>query len=405
MAINENEEGHNVFDPSKRIRAALGPEFTSNLQAEAANRLAAAMASTGVIRSPGELTLNEEENNMNFKGMIGKITHTNPRDPNNAEQDVVYANERAAQSMIEPNPMEKLQPEERAKVRGQALINSEKIVNDMFEKKPLIEKLVRSTTGFGIHDTAADNATHAIAVGVRNIAAAATTDAVETTFRMKDLKKSAIATGVSSAIDLAVTTWASGNGSRINKIFDPDVITSTEAANISKTIAKEKLKYGAQHALAAIIAPAILKGGIDKVFSSKIEKNNTAKVLTSFGALSEAGKLTLSIVRKISEKKNAKKAAENSISVSDSLNTPVEAYNDVAKLAINRIINETMDDTILGTVAGSLIGYRSVEYIETPNQDVETANKINEYLASVEQKKSDESAKTTAKPSSTKKSA
>ena len=105
------------------------------------------------------------------------------------------------------------------------------------------------------------------------------------------------------------------------------------------------------------------------------------------------------------EKKNAKKAAENSISVSDSLNTPVEAYNDVAKLAINRIINETMDDTILGTVAGSLIGYRSVEYIETPNQDVETANKINEYLASVEQKKSDESAKTTAKPSSVKKSA
>ena len=45
MAINENNEGRMVFDPSKRIRVALGEEFTTDLQADATRRLAAAMAS------------------------------------------------------------------------------------------------------------------------------------------------------------------------------------------------------------------------------------------------------------------------------------------------------------------------------------------------------------------------
>ena len=160
------------------------------------------------------------------------------------------------------------------------------------------------------------------------------------------------------------------------------MITSTEAQNISKTIAKEKVKYGIQHAVAAVVAPAVVKYGINKCVGDKIENNKVAQVLTSFGALSEVGKVTLNLVRRAKEAKASKEAAEN-VSITASLDTPVTEYNNIAKHAINRIINESVDDTVFGTVLGSIIGYKSVEYVSDPVQNT-TANKISEYMNSVE---------------------
>ena len=371
MAINENNEGRMVFDPSKRIRVALGEEFTTDLQADATRRLAAAMASASVIRSPGELEIDPQEENMKrLRDIHSKITHTNPIKPNPVQNEVPV------------NHMENMEPEERAKTRSVAFMDSERECSKLIEKKSFVENVVRKTTGFGIHDSATENVAHAIALGLKNFASCASADAIETTFRMKNDKNVGIAVGVSAGVDAIVTSWTAGNGARISKIFDPDVITSTEAQNISKTIAKEKVKYGIQHAVAAVVAPAVVKYGINKCVGEKIENNKVAQVLTSFGALSEVGKVTLNLVRRAKEAKASKEAAEN-VSITDSLDTPVTEYNNIAKHAINRIINESVDDTVFGTVLGSIIGYKSVEYVSDPVQNT-TANKISEYMNSVE---------------------
>lgn len=389
MAINENHEGRIVFDPSKRIRAALGEEFSTDLQADATRRLAAAMASASVIRSPGELEIDPQEENMKrLRDIHSTITHTNPIKPNPVQNEAPV------------NRMETMEPEERAKTRSVAFMESERECSKLIEKKSFAENLVRKTTGFGIHDSATENVAHAIALGLKNFASCASADAIETTFRMKNDKNVGIAVGVSAGIDAIVTSWTAGNGARISKIFDPDVITSTEAQNISKTIAKEKMKYGIQHAVAAVVAPAVVKYGIDKAVGDKIENNKIAQVLTSFGALSEVGKVTLNLVRRAKEAKASKEAAEN-VSITDSLDTPVNEYNNIAKHAINRIINESVDDTVFGTVLGSVIGYKSVEYVSDPVQNT-TANKISEYMNSVEKA---EEPKVKPAASSTKKSA
>lgn len=371
MAINENNEGRIVFDPSKRIRAALGEEFSTDLQADATRRLAAAMASASVIRSPGELEIDPQEENMKrLRDIHSTITHTNPIKPNPVQTEAPV------------NHMETMEPEERAKTRSVAFMESERECSKLVEKKSFVENIVRKTTGFGIHDSATENVAHAIALGLKNFASCASADAIETTFRMKNDKNVGIAVGVSAGVDAIVTSWTAGNGARISKIFNPDVITSTEAQNISKTIAKEKVKYGIQHAVAAVVAPAAVKYGLNKCVGDKIENNKVAQILTSFGALSEVGKVTLNLVRRANEAKASKAAAEN-VSITDSLDTPVSEYNNIAKHAINRIINETVDDTVFGTVLGSIIGYRSVEYVSEPVQNT-TANKISEYMNSVE---------------------
>lgn len=389
MAINENNEGRIVFDPSKRIRAALGEEFSTDLQADATRRLAAAMASASVIRSPGELEIDPQEENMKrLRDIHSTITHTNPIKPNPVQNEAPV------------NRMETMEPEERAKTRSVAFMESERECSKLIEKKSFAENIIRKTTGFGIHDSATENVAHAIALGLKNFASCASADAIETTFRMKNDKNVGIAVGVSAGVDAIVTSWTAGNGARISKIFDPDVITSTEAQNISKTIAKEKMKYGIQHAVAAVVAPAVVKYGIDKAVGDKIENNKIAQVLTSFGALSEVGKVTLNLVRRAKEAKASKEAAEN-VSITDSLDTPVNEYNNIAKHAINRIINESVDDTVFGTVLGSVIGYKSVEYVSDPVQNT-TANKISEYMNSVEKT---EEPKVKPAASSTKKSA
>ena len=116
MAINENNEGRIVFDPSKRIRAALGEEFSTDLQADATRRLAAAMASASVIRSPGELEIDPQEENMKrLRNIHSTITHTNPIKPNPVQTEAPVVNH-----------METMEPEERAKTRSVAFMESER---------------------------------------------------------------------------------------------------------------------------------------------------------------------------------------------------------------------------------------------------------------------------------------
>ena len=43
MSINENENGKNEFDPTKKVRAVLGNDFVDEVEAEALAKLSCAL--------------------------------------------------------------------------------------------------------------------------------------------------------------------------------------------------------------------------------------------------------------------------------------------------------------------------------------------------------------------------
>ena len=341
MAAINSQDGKNVFDPSRRIRAALGEEYAENVNSEAIERLSQAIASNGIRKRDDYIEeTREEENDMRLRDIIkNRTTHTRT-----CEDTVI--NEK--------------NPEKIVKARQEAIIASQEKLNSMiYEKKSFIENAVRFTTGLGVKDSSDKNIAQVVSSAFRNVSAMATNDAMETTFRLKNDKYLGISLGVTSVVDFGCNALFSGNKTRVNALFDTNALTSEEVSNINKTIAKERIKYGAQHTLASVVLPSALKYGIDKATDGKID-NKIFDAVTSFGVLSEIGKVSLNLIRRANEKKMIAKAGADKYTVSSDKSVPVKGYNDVAKIAINHIINETIDDTIGSSFAGSLIGYKSV---------------------------------------------
>ena len=63
MAINE-QNGRNVFDPSKRIRGKLGNDFIQEAENDAFDKLKLVASASG-MRSTSENNSNENEENVN----------------------------------------------------------------------------------------------------------------------------------------------------------------------------------------------------------------------------------------------------------------------------------------------------------------------------------------------------
>lgn len=352
MAINDTK----TFDPSKRIRAAFGEEEAEQLELDAVNRLAEAMASNGMRRSQTQL----EEDNMGFiDNLVKNITHTNPIKPKTEEIVDVFAG---------------MDEEEIAKVQLSSVSNTKDQFMSMLEKKPFVENAVRTLTGFGTKDSKASNVEQLARVGVKNISNLITTDMVETALRGAQNKTKLALCACAAAADFGTQTVMSGNKHRLTELFNPKTITLDEAAAIDKAILKEKVKYGLQHTAASVVAPAVAKFAIDKALGDKVRENKVVDVATSFGVLSTIGKVSLSIGRRIAEKKSLTEVVGK-----DYINegtTPKEAYTKVAKLAINRMINETMDDTLLSTALGTYIGLNSWDFSDEPQENATTSSII-----------------------------
>lgn len=345
MAIN-TVNGKNAFDPSKRIRAAIGEEFAENVKVEAIERLSQAMASNGIRKRDDYIEEDrEEENDMRLRDILrNKTTHTNGVNSSASATDIRSA-------------------EERLDTRRMALEETQNKLNEMLSKKKFVESSVKAISGFGIKATREENLTNLVNTSMRNISAVAVNDAMETTFRLNDPKYIGISAAISTGVDFATNTIFSGNKTSVNKIFNPDSLTATESKNVEKVIMTERFKYGAEHALATVVLPSAVKFGINKVTSNeRFRDNKVINVLSSFGLLSEVGKISLNMIRRAAEKKSIAEISKAQYVVSSDETLSVSAYKDVAKLAINHTINETIDDTLIGSAVGSYVGFKSVVF-------------------------------------------
>lgn len=356
MSVNTSKEGKNIFDPSKRIRAAVGEEYAANIESEAIERLSQAMASNGIRRRDDYIEEKEEENSdmTRIRDLVkNHCTHTNGI--KSTAEEASYTS-----------------PEERTSIRTEAFNESQKALNKMLEKKPFIENAVRFTTGFGIKDSKEENINKLITNSVKNASAFVINDAIDTTFKLGNMKNAGIAVSVSAGLDFVTNMLCSGNSKRINKMFDPNVITATEAANINKIINKEKIKYGLEHTVASVVAPSLVKMGLNAALGDTAKNNKIVEYATSFGVLSEIGKTSLYGIRKAIEKKAIAKASENAYVISADDEVAIKGYNDIAKLAVNHIINESIADTLVGSIAGTYIGISSVVTKEPPVENATT---------------------------------
>jgi hypothetical protein len=347
MAIN-TINGRTVFDPSKRIKAALGEEYAENVKQEAIERLSQAMASNGIRKRDEYIEENAEENNdMRLRDILRKnTTHTNP-------------SQQTIEAMASTNPDEIL------KIRQNTVVESQNALNAMIYNNSNVNKVIKSVTGFGTDCNKSENARQLINSSLRNISAWVVNDAMETTFRLNNSKYIGISTVIGASVDFCANAGWAGNTTRVKNLFDPKCITQAELNDINKTISKEKIKYGLEHAAASVVIPSAVKFGLNKIVGKKFENNKIFNVATSFGLLSEIGKVSLNLIRRSTEKKAIQNAASKSYNISSEYDVPVKAYSDVAKIAINHTINECMDDTLIASTFGSIVGFNSV-VIETP---------------------------------------
>lgn len=391
MAIN-SINGKNVFDPSRRIKAALGEEYAENVKQEAIERLSQAMASSGIRKRDEYIEENEEENNdMRLRDLVRKnTTHTNPSEQTIAKDKAYNA-------------------DETLKLRQEGIVKSQKMLNNMLCGKSTVNKVVKMTTGYGTDCNKSENIRQAINSSVRNISTWIVNDAVETTMRLNNSKYIGLATAIGAGVDFIANAGWAGNTTRVKNLFDPNVITQSEINDVNKTISKEKVKYGLQHAAAAVVAPAAIKYGINKIVGKKFENNKLYNIATSFGVISEVGKVSLNLIRRSAEKKDIAAAGPKQYDISSEVNVPIKAYKDIAKIAINHTINECVDDTIIGGAFGSITGFKSVVF-KTPEVSATTkaveAFKAKDSIPTIVEPVSVSTPKTTtAKSTSSKKSA
>ena len=191
MAINGSGNGDHEFDPSKRICAALGGEFVSNVEAESTERLAQAMAATPVKNDGREY---EEDNDMALKDLFKKTKHTTVVGEKLQEQ---------ANKKIDENPSN-------LNTRLSEVKLAEDRLTAMISKKSLPETIVREASGFGIKDNSKQNTTHAVNFAIKNLSSFIESDLIEPIVSGFDpenggdkVKAVGAAIGVSAAIDFA----------------------------------------------------------------------------------------------------------------------------------------------------------------------------------------------------------
>lgn len=324
MAINND----GVFDPSKRIRATLGEEFTANVEADALNRI---VSQANIEGNSEQKITGPVRNQFDPSNIMSKIEHSNPihRKPqfNNA-------------SNIS---------------RNEALNNTVEKFKDMrMDNRSVPAKVIMKATGFDKAKSRAENITN-VGCTLANITTGVTLQYIADDYLRKNNKFVNIAGAglAGAAIDFASSYWFSGNKDTVEGLFDPNGITSAEANIINKTIRKEHLVYASEHTLIGYVAPLVMSKTFNKILPEKAKNNKLVEAITSFGVLSSVSKLALQGIRTL--KTNKEINALNGCSYAITEGQPCEAYEIIAKYAARASIDGQIDGSIYGNI-GAVIG-------------------------------------------------
>lgn len=361
MSINENINGKNEFDPTKKVRAVLGNDFVDEVEADALAKLSAASKAAVVSKNVYEEPGSEAAKPMGPADWVKQIKHTNPIVKQNEEK---FINE----------------TDEGAEVRRMTGIEeAHKLHEEFVCKKGLITNVKSGVFGINPNSTTRETVTSVVNTAIRGFCGFATNDIIETSFGMNDNKKLLTGIGVGAALDVIGSYGATVNNKTLNKFFNENNITKAESDVINAEIRKEKIKYTAEHLAAAVVIPAAAKFGIDKLVK---EKNSDAMDLAlSFGTLSTIGKITLQVIRKINDSKLEAELAETSYKVPASGPNPY--YKNLAKAMTHRLCNNQIDATIVTGAAGTYLGYKSGKTFGIPIQSERTTNSIQDIVKTV----------------------
>ena len=382
MSINENINGKNEFDPTKKVRAVLGNDFVDEVEAEALAKLSAASKAAVVSKNVYEEPGSEAAKPMGPADWVKQIKHTNPIVKQNEEK---FINE----------------TDEGVEVRRMTGIEEARKLHEEFVcKKGLITNVKSGVFGINPNSTTSETVTSVVNTAIRGFCGFATNDIIETSFGMNDNKKLMTGIGVGAALDVIGSYGATVNNKTLNKFFNENNITKAESDVINAEIRKEKIKYTAEHLAAAVVIPAAAKFGIDKLVK---EKNSDAMDLAlSFGTLSTIGKITLQVIRKINDSKLEAELAETSYKVPASGPNPY--CKNLAKAVAHRLCNNQIDATIVTGAAGTYLGYKSGKTFGIPIQSERTTNSIQDIVkTAIENQKISETLTKAAEGTSAKK--
>ena len=329
MAINDG----NSIDPSRRIRAVLGEEFTTNVEADALNRIVSQANVEGNVKSNNP-TGPVRNDKFDASEYMNRIVHSNST--------------KVGVNGDKPHPITNAS---RNEALNKTFTQFKSSV--MMEDRSKSSKVIMKLTGFDKSKSRAENITNTGCV-LANITTGATLQYLSDSYLHKSENfntKNILGVGiVGSMVDFASAYWFSGNKDTVEGLFDPNNISSAEADLINKAINKEKFKYAVEHVGIGFIAPFAASNTLNKFLPEKAKNNGVIKALTSFGTLSALSKTVLQSVRNFKDIKDLKTIDGCSYSITEG--QPCEAYEIIAKYATRKSINGQLDASIYGNIGG-----------------------------------------------------
>lgn len=329
MAINDG----NTIDPSRRIRAVLGEEFTANVEADAFNRIVSQANVEGNVKSNNP-TGPVRNDNFDASEYMNRIVHSNST--------------KVGVNGVKPHPVTN---ESRSVALNKTFEQFKSTI--MMKDRSKAAKVTMKLTGFDKSKSRAENITNA-GCALANISTGVTLQYLSDSYLHKSKNfntKNILGVGVvGSLVDFASAYWFSGNKDTVEGLFDPNNISSAEADIINKAINKEKFKYAVEHVGIGFIAPFAASNTLNKFLPEKVKNNGIVKTLTSFGTLSAVSKTVLQSVRNFKDIKDLNTIDGCSYSITEG--QPCEAYEIIAKYATRKSINGQLDASIYGNIGG-----------------------------------------------------
>lgn len=235
MPINEDSRGHNKFDPTKRIRGTLTKEFTEKVEAGALEKLAM-VANSAAIRSDEK----PEDGNTNGGVKVNRfnIVHTSEHKPFTPAKSIDAVSQRLYSKT------------------GEKKINLSLIGNKGDNPVlPIINNVLSEGASLYINKV--------------------TRDALENnTFEVSDIAK----LGAASVAEFGIDTLTRFNTVEYNKYFENLDFSEADIKVINNTAFVENAKYSGLKIAKEVIAPNLIRLGLNKILPEKVKNNVAYKI-------------------------------------------------------------------------------------------------------------------------------
>lgn len=307
MPINEDENGRNRFDPSRRIRGTLGDRFVESAETDAVSKLKLVASASG-MRSDEKSE--EISTNNGVKVNRFNIFHTTSNVPFTPAKSIDSVTQRLYS---------------KADQKKNLILGYK---NDDF-KLPIINNLLGIVPSFGANAV------------IRN--------GLENGFNKSDIAKFGIFAGAQFGID-SITRL---NTVAYNKYFENLEFSKEDVKVINRTGFVENVKFSAFKLAKDVIAPTAIRLVLNKVLPEKIKNNTGYKVAVND---LNTPRILTSTIGSVIYNQYAKKTIDKAYKADSTI-------KDVAKACAVKDLSSRMSVSELGVDGLVNVGSRLSEYI------------------------------------------